>query len=215
MKKILSLLLLAIGFNTYAQDFQFDHKLDYINAEGDKFSYYINSKDNGYVLRDSNYHQIITENYIIYFSVSFAGETNIYDILADEFDNNTAPVNLVSTGNEEIVNGFKCKKYTFNTMVASSEDRTQTTPVTYVAYIAENVLNAAAIMDKNEVLFADSIVYGKFPKGNVVKFESLNNDFYDGYMSLRLEKVTKLEKPFIVNITNQQVTKYLINHQAE
>ncbi len=216
MKKLFVAALALIGFCIYAQDYKFDYQLEYTDTDGNPFSYYINSKDKGYILKDGDYHMIVNNEFMIYFSVSLSGKTRIFDIIADEVDNNPTKVETVSEDKNVVtINGFKCRKYTYSTMITDTEDPEKTAQVTYVAYITDNGVNTADVLDRNEALFPDSIVSGKFPAGTLVQFESISNDLYDGFIHMKLTKVTKLEKPLVLDITNAQVTKFLINNQAK
>ncbi len=214
MKKLFLLFSAFFSFAAFAQDFQFDYMLEYTDGDGNPFSYYINSKNSNYVFRDGDYHTVVTNEFMMYFSVSLAGNTRIYDVIPDEMEINTTNVETLGTDKSETtINGFKCRKYTYKTMVTNPNDETTKIQVTYVAHIMPNSINTAETLDKNEVVFPESIVYGKLPPGTIVQFESLGDEEFDGYIQMSLKKITKLEKPLVLDITTAQVTKFLLNNQ--
>ncbi len=212
---ILLLAVITVRFTTNAQsDYKFDYLLEYTDTDSTDIDYYINSKDDNYLFADAIEQRIIKDDYVIDFNVSFQGETRIIAVSPDEFENNNTKVEVVENGKTEIIeNGFKCKKYVYKTVVSDDEDNSKKLPITYVFYIMEDPLNTISTFNKNEVLFSENIKFNGLPKGTIVKMEVLENEHFANYVLLKLKKVSKLEKPLAINITNSGITQYLIKKQ--
>jgi hypothetical protein len=167
------------------------------------------------MLSDSNYKQIVTEKYIVFFAMPYSGKPWIYDIMPDKFANNPAKVEELESDNAEVVvNGYKCKKYLYKTTLTDADDETVTYPITYEYYITQDAVNSIPALNGTEMLFPDSIKFNGFPKGTVVKVSNIENDHYRAFTQLSLNKITKLDKPLVLEITNQQVTDFLLSNQA-
>lgn len=217
MRPFIQFFILIAGITVNAQsDYQFDYTMEYTDNDGKLSEYYINTKDASYILLDSDYQQIIKEDFVINFNVSMKGETRITDVLPDQFENNPTKIEVVENGKTEtVINGHKCKKYVYKTFVIKGEDIEQKVPITYEFYIMDDPLNTLANFNHNEALFPDSLKFDGFPKGTLVMFKNLESDDFSEYTHLTLSKVKKLEKPLKINITNQQVTKFLIKNQSK
>lgn len=215
MKRFLLALSVLFAFSVQAQDYQFDYLLEYVNGSGDPVNYYINSKDKSYVLNDSEYQNIIREDYVISFNISLKGEKRITSVFADKFEDNPAKVEEIKWDHSIITeNGFKCRKYIYKTLVVDGEgDEAVTRPITYEMYIMDDPLNTLATLNQNELLFPDNIKFEGLPKGTIVRFKNIEDDYFSEYDLLILKKITKLDKPVTMEIDNKQVMKFLLKNQ--
>jgi hypothetical protein len=216
MKRALGILLAIGGFNAYAQDFQFDYLLEYEDGDGEVKNYYINSKNSAYILSDSNYKLIVNENFIVYYAAPYIGKPYIYDVLPDQVENNTFQVQeLGGDKSEVVVNGFKCRKYIYKAQLTDDEDKSIKHPITYEYFITDNAVNSIAPLNRNEMLLPESMKFNNFPKGTVVKVQNINDDYYKAFVQLNLKKIIKLDKTLVLDLTNDQITNYLLKNQAE
>jgi len=213
--RIIFLLIFCFVLSANAQsDFKFDYLLEYTNSLGEEKNYYINSKDDSYILCDASTQDILREDYSINFNISLQGKLRFLSVVPDVVDNNKEKVQVVENGvADTIINGKKCKKYVYRTNVIEGSIEDEKKPITYEMYIAEDPLNSVGIFNKNEALFPDSIKFDDLPKGLLVEMKNLENETFSAFSQLILKKVIKLDKVLEVPITNRQITKFLLDNQ--
>jgi len=217
MRFFIRFLIFITGVTVSAQsDYEFDYLLEYTNSYGISSDYYLNSKDDSYIFIDADLQQIILKDYFIDFNISLKGETRIFHVNNGPFEKNNSKVKVLENGKTEaIINGYKCKKYVYKLFVADVNHIGKQIPAFYEAYVMDDELNTIGYINDKEVLLPEGIQFNGLPKGTIVRLRLLEDHYFAEYTQLSLNKITKLEKPLKINITNQQATDFLLKNKSK